>query len=81
MIDDDNDPEFDPDTPCDFDDKVAARTEGFVKLLVVVDGMKDKELRREGVLMLKAIRLSFRIKKTGELTAIQGGKDDSSDAL
>jgi len=42
--------------------------------------IKDAELRREGVMMLQAIRRSFRTLPTGELTALSGGKDASNDS-
>lgn len=79
--DDDASPEFDPDEPVDFEDRVAARVMSYTRLMALVAGIKDKELRREGMMMLQATRRSFRTLPTGELTAIPGGKDapDSPD--
>lgn len=77
MNDDDASPEFDPDEPCDFEDRVAARVAAYTRLMNLVAGIKDKELRREGMMMLQATRRSFRTLPTGELTAIAGGKDAS----
>jgi hypothetical protein len=70
--------EFDPDEPVDFEDKVAARVSSYTKLLALVVNIKDKELRKEGMLMLTAIRRSFRTLPTGELAAIDGGKTEGA---
>ena len=69
--------EFDPDEPIDFEDKVAARAMAFTKLLIVVNGIKDKELRKEGLTMLSDIRRTFRTLRAAELFSIQGGKKDA----
>jgi hypothetical protein len=76
MTDDDDAIEFDPDEPCDFEDKVAARVASYTRLMSLVVTIKDAELRREGVMMLQAIRRSFRTLPTGELTALSGGKEE-----
>lgn len=78
-MNEDDAPEFDPDEPVDFEDKVAARVHSYTKLMALVLHIKDKELRREGMMMLAATRRSFKTLQTGELTSITGGKD-SSDA-
>ena len=80
-MNEDDAPEFDPDETSDFEDRVAARVSAYTRLLALVAGLKDKELRKEGMMMLGATRRSFRTLPTGELTAITGGKDasDSSD--
>jgi hypothetical protein len=75
-MNEDDAPEFDPDETVDFEDKVAARVQSYTKLLALVVGIKDKELRKEGMLMLTAIRRSFRTLPTGELAAIDGGKQE-----
>ena len=80
MISDDDAIEFDPDEPVDFEDKVAARVASYTKLMALVLHVKGKELRKEGMLMLVAIRRSFKTLPTGELTALTGGKDNPDDA-
>jgi hypothetical protein len=77
MISDDDAIEFDPDEPVDFEDKVAARVSSYTKLMALVLHVEDKELRKEGMMMLVAIRRSFKTLPTGELTALTGGKDSS----
>lgn len=79
MTNDEDAIEFDPDEPCDFEDRVAARVASYTRLMALVAGIKDKELRREGMMMLQATRRSFRTLPTGELTAFNGGKDDATD--
>lgn len=55
-------------------DPVAARAASFTKLLALVDHVKDDEARKEALLMLRAIRLSFKTLPVGDLSAIPGGK-------
>lgn len=55
-------------------DPVAARTASFTRLLALVDHVKDDEAKKEALLMLRAIRLSFKTLPVGDLTAIAGGK-------
>jgi len=55
-------------------DPVAARAASFTKLLALIDHIKDEEARKEALLMLRAIRLSFKTLPIGELTTITGGK-------
>lgn len=55
-------------------DPVAARTASFTKLLALVDHVKDDEAKKEALLMLRAIRLSFKTLPVGDLTPFTGGK-------
>lgn len=55
-------------------DPVAARAASFTKLLALVDHVKDDEARKEALLMLRAIRLSFKTLPVGDLSALPGGK-------
>lgn len=55
-------------------DPVAARTASFTKLLALVDHIKDDDAKKEALLMLRAIRTSFKTLPVGDLTALQGGK-------
>jgi len=55
-------------------DPVAARAASFTKLLALVDHVKDDEGRKEALLMLRAIRLSFKTLPVGDLTPLTGGK-------
>lgn len=55
-------------------DPVAARAASFTKLLALVDHVRDDEARKEALLMLRAIRLSFKTLPVGDLSAIPGGK-------
>ncbi len=55
-------------------DPVAARAASFTKLLALVDHVRDDEARKEAMLMLRAIRLSFRTLPVGDLTSLPGGK-------
>jgi hypothetical protein len=47
-------------------DSVAARTVSFTKLLALVDHIKNEEAQKESILMLKAIRRSFKTIPTAE---------------
>ena len=55
-------------------DPVAARAASFTKLLVLIDHVKDDEARKEAMLMLRAIRMSFKTLPVGDLTPLPGGK-------
>lgn len=55
-------------------DPVAARAASFTRLLALVDHIKDEDAKREALLMLKAIRTSFKTMPVGEVTAIAGGR-------
>jgi len=55
-------------------DPVAARAASFTKLLALIDHIKDEEARKEALLMLRAIRMSFKTLPIGELSAIPAGK-------
>lgn len=76
MRDDDED-YSDIETP-DFEepplDPVAARAASFTKLLALVDHIKSEDAKKEALLMLKAIRTSFKTLPTGDLTSLPGGK-------
>lgn len=54
----------------DLSDPVASRCGSYTTLLTALVGVKDKELRQEGLLMLSAIRRSFTTVPQGELKAI-----------
>lgn len=55
-------------------DPVAARAASFTKLLALIDHVKDDEARKEALLMLRAIRMSFKTLPIGDVTALPGGK-------
>lgn len=55
-------------------DPVAARCESFTRLVAIASQLKDEELRREAMMMLGAVRRSFKTLPTGELTSVPGGK-------
>lgn len=55
-------------------DPVAARAASFTKLLALVDHVRDDEAKKEALLMLRAIRLSFKTLPVGDLTPLTGGK-------
>jgi len=55
-------------------DPVAARAASFVKLLALVDHIRDDEAKKEALLMLRAIRLSFKTLPVGDLSLLPGGK-------
>jgi len=76
MRDDDDDfsdietPEYD-EPPLD---PVAARAEATWRGIALLDHIKDPELKAKGILMLDAIRRSFKTLPTGDLAQITGGK-------
>jgi hypothetical protein len=55
-------------------DPVAARAEATWRGIALLDHVKDPELKAKGVMMLDAIRRSFKTLPSGDLTTIQGGK-------
>lgn len=55
-------------------DPVAARAASFTKLLAMIDHVKDDEARKEAMMMLRAIRMSFKTLPVGDLTSLPGGK-------
>lgn len=55
-------------------DPVAARAASFTKLLALVDHVKDPEAKKEALMMLAAIRRSFKTLPTGDVTTVQGGR-------
>lgn len=55
-------------------DPIAARGEVHRRLLTDLAGVTDDDLRREGLLMLRALRLSFKTQQPAELTVLPGGK-------
>lgn len=77
MSDDDDEDYSNIDTP-PFDesplDPVAARAASFTKLLALVDHVRDDEAKKEAMLMLRAIRLSFKTLPVGDLSSLPGGK-------
>ena len=77
MRDDDEEDYSDIETP-DFEepplDPVAARAASFTKLLALIDHIRDEDAKKEALMMLAAIRRSFKTLPTGDLSAMQGGK-------
>lgn len=55
-------------------DPVAARAASFTKLLALVDHIRDDDAKKEALLMLRAIRTSFKTLPVGDLTAMPGGR-------
>ncbi len=52
-------------------DYVAARVESYTGLLLTIEQLKDRRLREEAVLMLRAVRMSFKTEPQGQLAAIK----------
>ena len=52
-------------------DYVAARVDSFTSLLAHAETIKDRKLREEAVLMLRAVRMSFKTEPQGQLVAIK----------
>ena len=52
-------------------DYVAARVESYTSLLVTIEGVKDRKLREEAMLMLRAVRMSFKTEPQGQVVAIK----------
>jgi hypothetical protein len=55
-------------------DPVAARAASFTKLVALVDHIRNEEAKKECLLMLAAIRRSFKTLPTGDLSTLPGGK-------
>jgi hypothetical protein len=55
-------------------DPVAARCESFTRLVSLAVTITDEELRKETLMMLGAVRRSFKTLPTGDITSIPGGK-------
>lgn len=51
-------------------DPVAARAASFTKLVALVDHIKNEEAKKETLLMLAAIRRSFKTLPTGDLSVV-----------
>lgn len=56
-------------------DPVAARAASFTKLVALVDHIRNEEAKKECLLMLAAIRRSFKTLPTGDVTSLPGGKN------
>ena len=52
-------------------DYVAARVDSFTNLLLTVEQVKDRKLREEAMLMLRAVRMSFKTEPQGQVVAIK----------
>jgi hypothetical protein len=52
-------------------DYVAARVDAFTSLLLNMGTVKDRKLREEGMLMLRAVRMSFKTEPQGQLIEIK----------
>ena len=52
-------------------DYVAARVDSFTNLLLTVERVKDRKLREEAMLMLRAVRMSFKTEPQGQVVAIK----------
>ena len=52
-------------------DYIAARVESFTNLLLTVEQVKDRKLREEALLMLRAVRMSFKTEPQGQVVAIK----------
>ena len=52
-------------------DYVAARVDSFTSLLAHAETIKDRKLRDEAVLMLRAVRMSFKTEPQGQVVAIK----------
>ena len=52
-------------------DYVAARVDSFTNLLLTVEQVKDCKLREEAMLMLRAVRMSFKTEPQDQVVAIK----------
>ena len=52
-------------------DYVAARVDSFTSLLLNTEKIKDRRLREEAMLMLRAVRMSFKTEPQGQVIAIK----------
>lgn len=55
-------------------DPVAARAASFTRLLALVDHIRDEDAKKEALMMLKAIRRSFKTIPTADDVTPIGGK-------
>jgi hypothetical protein len=77
MTDDQDDEEVgiaDPGEDPYAEDYVAQRTNAYAKLYALVKDTEDTEMRREGIAMLVAIRVSWKKYSRAEVSVIQGGR-------
>ena len=58
-------------------DYVAARVDSFTNLLLNTEKIKDRRLREEAMLMLRAVRMSFKTEPQGQLVSIKQVVDRS----
>ena len=52
-------------------DYVAARVDSFTSLLAHAETIKDRKLREEAMLMLRAVRMSFKTEPQDQVVAIK----------
>ena len=52
-------------------DYVAARVDSFTSLLLKTEKIKDRKLHEEAMLMLRAVRMSFKTEPQGQVVAIK----------
>jgi hypothetical protein len=78
--DDDDIPEIDTSDVDDFPlDAVAARVISFTKLIALVDHIKHDEAQKEAVMMLKAVRRSFKtIPTADDITPLPNAKQQGT---
>lgn len=55
-------------------DPVAARCEAFTRLVALAEKLENEDLRKEAMMMLGAVRRSFKTLPAGELASVPGGK-------
>lgn len=71
MAEEDYDLAEDADQVIAFGDPVAARTFAYLALMESVDAVNDAKLRREGLDMLKRVRLSIRALSDAPLASVK----------
>jgi len=76
-MDDDDDIEVVYNDP-EMQDAIASRAFAYEKVFAIVSKERDKAMRKEGQMMLSAIRRSFKTTPTADVVSIQGGKECSS---
>lgn len=57
-----------------FVDEIAARCAAYRDLMATLCATSDEELRKEGLLMLRSVRMSFKTHPAGDLRAIDGAR-------
>lgn len=77
MIDDEDGLEVEFTDP-DSHDPIASRAFAYERVFAIVSKERDKAMRKEGQMMLSAIRRSFKTTTTADVVALQGGKECSS---